>query len=87
MVRTLIATCILISIATPAYAYIDVALGGLILQALLGGFFAFLVIWRDWMTKFKNFFTGNGFTSHTQTVSTDTKQSETAKPSSCLSKE
>lgn len=64
MIRIFFAACFfMIAAMKPAYAYIDIALGSLILQALVGGFFAFLVIWRDWMSKFKNFFKGNGFVS------------------------
>ncbi len=70
MIRILLAAFILVTIATPAYAYIDVAIGGLILQAIVGGFFAFMVIWRDWTTKLKNFFKGNGFTNNIEATET-----------------
>nr|MBI1228752.1 hypothetical protein [Cytophagales bacterium] len=72
MTRILVAAIIITTIAKPAYAYIDVAIGGLILQALIGGFFAFLVIWRDWITRLKNFFKGKGFIN--DTVSSEEKE-------------
>ncbi len=76
MIRILTAVVLLTTIASPAYAYIDVAIGGLILQAIVGGFFAFMVIWRDWTTKIKNFLKGNGFTNATETSETPVKSEE-----------
>ena len=74
MIRILGAALILITITKPAYAYIDVAIGSLILQAIVGGFFAFLVVWRDWTTKIKNFFKGNGFTNIAEATEAETEE-------------
>lgn len=74
MIRILSAAFILVLLAQPAYAYIDVAIGSLILQALVGGFFAFLVIWRDWVAKVKNFFKGNGFVNQAAESPSDSEQ-------------
>lgn len=74
--RILIAALILVMIAEPAYAYIDVAMGSLILQAIIGGFFAFLVVWRQWIAKVKNFFKGNGFTVLVEETETQAKPKE-----------
>lgn len=56
MVRLFIVSLILISFATPAYAYIDAATGGLILQAIIAGFVGLMVMWRSWVYKVKAFF-------------------------------
>jgi hypothetical protein len=49
-------TIIYIFFATPAFAYIDAALGSLVLQSLVAGFFTFMVMWRSWLGKVKSFF-------------------------------
>ena len=74
MIRILAAALILTAITKPAYAYIDVAIGSLILQAIIGGFFAFMVVWRDWTTKLKNFFKGNGFTNVAEASEAETEE-------------
>ena len=56
MARTFLLVILLATFATPAYAYIDAGLGSLVLQSLVAGFFTFLVVWRSWLEKFKNFF-------------------------------
>jgi|GEM_PF-6890638 len=56
MIRLLIASAIFTLFATPAFAYIDAALGGLILQSLIAGFFSFMVIWRGWVYRVKRLF-------------------------------
>ena len=53
MIRTLTATLLFTFFATPAFAYIDAAMGGLILQAIIAGFFGFMVMWRGWIDKLK----------------------------------
>lgn len=67
MIRVFAATLILIAFSKPAYAYIDVAIGSLILQSIIAGFFTFMVMWRNWIAKTKNFFRGKGFTLNTET--------------------
>lgn len=61
MLRILASALILSAIATPAYAYIDMAIGSMILQSLIASFFALLVMWHGFVAKTKNFFRGNGF--------------------------
>lgn len=56
--RALTLTIFYVLFATPAYAYIDAALGSLVLQSLVAGFFTFMVMWRSWIDKVKSFFSG-----------------------------
>lgn len=56
MVRILILTLAYLTISRPALAYIDAAIGGLVLQALAAGFFTFMVFWRTSVYKVKMFF-------------------------------
>ncbi len=58
MVRLFALALIAITFAKPAYAYIDAALGSLVLQSIVAGFFTFMVVWRGWMAKVKAFFGG-----------------------------
>jgi hypothetical protein len=62
MIRVLTIAFMMSVFATPAYAYIDAAIGSMVLQAVIAGFFAFMVMWRGWMMRIKNFFNGKGFT-------------------------
>ena len=56
MIRFLGLVLVLATFAKPAFAYIDAALGGLILQTIVAGFFTFMMIWRGWVDKVKSFF-------------------------------
>lgn len=61
MIRIFTAALIMAAFSKPAYAYIDVAIGSLILQSIVAGFFTFMVMWRSWIAKTKNLFHGKGF--------------------------
>lgn len=56
MNRFLILALIVITFSKPAYAYIDAAIGSLVLQSVVAGFFTFMVFWRNWIEKVKAFF-------------------------------
>lgn len=56
MIRLFALVLIIATFATPAYAYIDAALGSLVLQSIVAGFFTLMVVWRGWVQKVKNFF-------------------------------
>ena len=56
MIRLMALVLVCATFAKPAYAYIDAALGGLVLQSILAGFFAFTIMWRGWIDKVKSFF-------------------------------
>ena len=56
MIRIFVLFLVILTFAKPAYAYIDAALGGLVLQGLAAGFVSFMVIWRGWVDKVKSFF-------------------------------
>jgi hypothetical protein len=55
MIRYIVAILVLITISKPAFAYIDAALGGLVLQGLVAGFVSIMVLWRGWIDKVKSF--------------------------------
>lgn len=55
MIRYIVAILVLITISRPAFAYIDAALGGLVLQGLVAGFVSIMVLWRGWIDKVKSF--------------------------------
>ncbi len=59
MIRFLVLALVFATFAKPAFAYIDAALGGLILQTIVAGFFTFVMIWRGWVDKVKSFFNRN----------------------------
>jgi hypothetical protein len=56
MFRSFLLVIFLITLSKPAYAYIDVAIGSLILQGLVAGMVSIAVIWRGWIDKVKSFF-------------------------------
>ncbi len=56
MIRLFALVLISAIFAKPAYAYIDAALGSLVLQSVIAGFFTFLVFCRSWIHKVKSFF-------------------------------
>ena len=56
MIRLIALVVVYAMFATPAYAYIDAALGGLVLQSIIAGFFTFTIMWRGWIDKVKSFF-------------------------------
>ncbi|MDE0779560.1 MAG: hypothetical protein OSB67_02295 [Alphaproteobacteria bacterium] len=54
--RVFIATCGLVAVNTPAYAYIDPGTGGMLLQLLLGGAAGALVIGKLYWLRIKEGF-------------------------------
>ena len=55
MIRIAALILVFVTFAPPAYAYIDAGLGSLVLQGLAAGFFTFMVMWRSWVQKARNF--------------------------------
>ncbi|MGN6277602.1 MAG: hypothetical protein ACTHM8_02620 [Sphingomonas sp.] len=47
---------LLVSLASPAYAYLDGATGSMLLQAMIGGFATAMVIGRSYIAKAKTIF-------------------------------
>jgi hypothetical protein len=56
MKKNLIASIFLIAGSSPAFAYIDPVTASIVLQALIGGFAAFLVAIRRFRERFFGFF-------------------------------
>lgn len=47
---------VVVSLASPAYAYLDGATGSMLLQAAIGGFATMMVIGRSYVAKIKGVF-------------------------------
>jgi VIT1/CCC1 family predicted Fe2+/Mn2+ transporter len=56
MGRIIALTLIYVTFSRPAFAYIDAAIGSLVLQCLAAGFFTFMVAWRNGVNTVKKFF-------------------------------
>ncbi len=56
MIRIVVLTFIYATFALPAQAYIDAAIGSLLLQGLAAGFFTFMVMWRNGIETVKRFY-------------------------------